>query len=200
MVHYRTKVSKRASVCTKKQKLFRQIDHRGDRPQFLHFEVYRLRSAVGYESKNALSKGKRRMDKYMNANIAFSKFSRDYMALKKGLPIRPSEMGVLNIITKRDGMFTPLMIAELLGVSKSMIAAHISVLEKKGYIRKDYSPSDKRSFYVIPTHKAKELVDETNEKLGNYLKGVESKLGTDKFDVLVELLAQMQSIIAEENN
>lgn len=41
------------------------------------------------------------MDKYLNANIVFSKFSRNYMALKKDLPIRPSEMGVLNIITKK---------------------------------------------------------------------------------------------------
>ena len=40
------------------------------------------------------------MDKYLKANIIFSKFSRDYVGLKKDLPIRPSEMGVLNIITK----------------------------------------------------------------------------------------------------
>ena len=139
------------------------------------------------------------MDKYMNANIAFSKFSRDYIALKKDLPIRPSEMGVLNIITKRAGLFTPLMIAELLGVSKPMIAAHISALEKKGYISKDYSPSDKRSFYVIPTDKAKELVDVTDEKLDQYLKAVEGKMGTDKFEQLVELIAEMQGVIAEEN-
>lgn len=140
------------------------------------------------------------MDKYLNANIVFSKFSRDYIALKKDLPIRPSEMGVLNIITKREGMFTPLMIAELLGVSKPMIAAHISALEKKGYISRDHSPSDKRSFYVIPTDKARELVDKTGEKLGQCLKTVESGMGTDRFDLLVELAAEMQSILAEENN
>lgn len=32
--------------------------------------------------------------------------------------------------------YTPLMISELLGVSKPMIAAHIQVLLKKGYIDK----------------------------------------------------------------
>ena len=72
------------------------------------------------------------MDKYMNANIVFSKFSRDYMGLRKNLPIRPSEMGVFNIITQRDGDFTPLTLVEMLGVSKMMIAAHLQTLLKKG--------------------------------------------------------------------
>lgn len=75
------------------------------------------------------------MDKYVNANIIFSKFSRSYMNLKKDLPIRPSEMGVLNIITKREGLFTPIMIAELLEVTRPMVASHISILEKKDILQ-----------------------------------------------------------------
>ncbi len=137
------------------------------------------------------------MDKYLNANIAFSKFSRNYIALKKDLPIRPSEMGVLNIITKREGRFTPMMIAELLGVSKPMIAAHISVLENKGYICKDFALKDKRSFYVIPTEKALALIDETDQKLGEYLKIIENKLGKEKFDLLVEWIDETQEIMTQ---
>lgn len=128
------------------------------------------------------------MEKYLKANIVFSKFSRDYMALKKDLPIRPSEMGVLNIITKREGLFTPVMIAELLEVTKPMVASHISVLEKKGYIEKQYLENDKRSFYVIPTEKAKSLVEETENKLNKKLNYLENKLGPKKFDELIKLL------------
>lgn len=138
------------------------------------------------------------MDKYLRANIAFSKFSRDYIALKKDLPIRPSEMGVLNIITKREGLFTPLRIAELLGVSKPMIAAHISVLEKKGYIVKDFSSKDKRSFYVIPTDKATALAEETEKNLGRHLRAIEERLGADRFDLLVGLIEETQRILTEE--
>lgn len=133
------------------------------------------------------------MDKYINANIVFSKFSRDYMELKKDLPIRPSEMGVLNIITRREGRFTPLMIAELLGVSKPMIAAHISVLEEKGYIIKEPSSEDKRSFYIIPTKKAKALVDESEQKLNEHLKAMESRLGEERFALLLELLEEART-------
>ena len=130
------------------------------------------------------------MEKYLKANIVFSKFSRDYMALKKDLPIRPSEMGVLNIITKRDGLFTPVMIAELLEVTKPMVANHISVLEEKGYITKKYSENDKRSFYIIPTDKAKKLVEEAETKLNGKLINLENKLGSKRFDELIKTLEE----------
>ena len=135
------------------------------------------------------------MNKYINANIVFSKFSRDYMEIKKDLPIRPSEMGVLNIITRREGIFTPLMIAKLLGVSKPMIATHISVLEKNGYIYKEESSTDKRSFYIMPTEKAKVLVNETEIKLNEELKKIENKLGQEKFDLLIDLLGEAQEVL-----
>lgn len=135
------------------------------------------------------------MDKYFNANAIFSIFSRDYMELKKDLPIRPSEMGVLNIITKREGVFTPLVIAEFLGVSKPMITTHITALEKKGYIVKEYSKDDKRSFYVIPTNKAKNLVETTEIKMKNYLQQLETLLGKEKFATLVDLLNDTNKIL-----
>lgn len=130
------------------------------------------------------------MDKYMNANIVFSKFARNYMELKKDLPIRPSEMAVLNIITQREGKFTPIMIAELLGVSKPMITAHIRVLLKKGYISKELSENDKRSFYILPTDKAVSLADKFNVKQTEYLKTIETAVGKSEFEQLVSLLGK----------
>lgn len=137
------------------------------------------------------------MDRYMKANIVFSKFSRDYMGLKKNLPIRPSEMGVLNIITRREGDFTPLAIAELLGVSKPMIAAHLQALLKNGYVYKEASLDDKRSFYVRPTEKGKVLADEFEAKQTKYLKTIEAKLGEAEFAELIRLLNETQNILDE---
>lgn len=138
------------------------------------------------------------MDKYLNANIVFSKFSRDYMRLKSGLPVRPSELAVLNIITRREGQFTPLMIKELLGVSKPMIAAHINILEKKGYIYKDFVLKDKRSFYVMPTQKANELVDAAERNTTAKLQEMESEIGEDKFIELVKLLDKAEAKLKGE--
>lgn len=130
------------------------------------------------------------MDKFLEANIVFSKFSRDYMELKKDLPIRPSEMGVLNIIVKRQDLFTPLMISELLEVSKPMVTTHIRVLEHKGYVTREFSSEDKRSFYVLPTNKAKQLVKTTTEKMNFQLSELEKSLGKDDFEILVGLLSK----------
>ena len=135
------------------------------------------------------------MDKYFNANAIFSIFSKKYMELKKDLPIRPSEMGVLNIITKKEGLFTPLMIAEFLEVSKPMITNHITVLENKGYIVREYSKEDKRSFYVIPTEKAKELVKVTEKKMNKYLQQIENSLGKENFDKLLQMLTDTNKIL-----
>lgn len=137
------------------------------------------------------------MDIYMNANIVFSKFSRDYVELKKDLPIRPSEMGVLNIITRREGDYTPLMIAELLGVSKPMIAAHLNALEKKGYIHKEASLGDKRGFYVRPTEAGRSLADEFEARQKEHLKKIEARLGEKDFAVLICLLNETQIILDE---
>lgn len=124
----------------------------------------------------------------MYANVVFSKFSRNYMELKKDLPIRPSEMAVLNIITQRSEKHTPLMIADLLGVSKPMIAAHIRALLKKGYIYKESSAADGRSFYVLPTAQAVTLTAKFNAKQTAYLKDMETALGENAFGELVRLL------------
>ena len=138
------------------------------------------------------------MDKYFNANAIFTIFSRDYMELKKDLPIRPSEMGVLNIITKRKEKFTPVMVADLLGVSKPMIANHISVLEKNDYVYKEFSLDDKRSFYILPTDKAKKLVEDEEKKLNRYLKKIEKHLGKDNFDLLVSLVNEANQVLEKK--
>ena len=138
------------------------------------------------------------MNKYFEANAIFSLFGRDYMELKKELPIRPSEMGVLNIISKDDKMYTPLMVADLLDVSKPMIANHISVLEQKGYITKDFSSNDKRSFYIIPTEKAKELVKNEEKKLHSKLKKIEKTIGIDKFEMLINTLKEVNEVLKKE--
>ena len=135
------------------------------------------------------------MDKYIRANIVFSKFSRENRELKRYLPIRPSEMGALNIIIRHEGDVTPLAIAECLGVSKPMIAAHLQALEEKGYIYKETSADDKRSFYVRPTEAGRELAKEFETKQREYMKKVEEHLGDGEFDELVRLLEAVHRIL-----
>ena len=135
------------------------------------------------------------MDKYLHANIVLSKFSRDFIQLKNDLPIRPSEMSVVSVIVKKQDKLTPLAIADILGVSKTMVATHISALEKQGYITKEGSQVDKRSFFVLPTQKAKKLVEQTEQKTYKQLKYLEQTMGDEMFDALVTLTDWAQKTI-----
>lgn len=135
------------------------------------------------------------MNDFFNANAILSIFAKNYMDLKKGLPIRPSEMGVLNIITNREGAHTPVMLADLLGVSKPMITAHINSLESKGYITKEPCSQDKRAYYILPTDKALELVDHAQADLNKKLKLLVDGLGYDGFHDLVTLAEKANSIM-----
>ncbi|MDE6245010.1 MAG: MarR family transcriptional regulator [Treponemataceae bacterium] len=117
------------------------------------------------------------------------------MDLKKGLPIRPSEMGVLNIISETKGPHTPVMLAEMLKVSKPMITAHITSLENKGYIIKSPSPQDKRAYYILPTEKAQALVKKAKADLTHKLDWLINGLGQDDFNALVAIAEKANKII-----
>ena len=135
------------------------------------------------------------MDKYFAANAVLSIFGKSYAELKKDLPIRPSEMGVLNIITGTPGPHTPMMLAGALKVSKPMITAHLTSLANKGYITKQPSSEDKRAYYILPTEKARALVKDAKEDLYWYLEQLANCLGEERFDLFVELAGEATNIL-----
>lgn len=138
------------------------------------------------------------MDRYLKANAVLSIFSKNYMELKRELPIRPSEMGVLNIITGTEGVHTPVVLAEMLGVSKPMISAHITSLKNKGYITEVPSSQDKRAYYILPTEKAKDLVDSARIDLNIQLDRLTNGMGQEKFDTLIRLAGIANNILANK--
>lgn len=135
------------------------------------------------------------MDQYLIANAAFSKFSKHYMDLKKGLPIRPSEMGVLNILAATPGPHTSVMLAELLGVSKPMITAYLTALSEKGYLTKVQSQDDKRVYHVLPTPKALQLVKDAKADTDAHLADLADALGQEDFELLVKLTQKANQVL-----
>ncbi len=134
------------------------------------------------------------------ANAVLSKLSKNYMELKKNLPIRPSEMGVLNIITQTKPPHTAMLLGEMLGVSKPMITAYLSVLERKGYIIKQQSRDDKRVFFILPTQQAHTLVMETQRQTEALFSEMIRQMGQSSFDELIRLAGQANQIVEEWNN
>ena len=138
------------------------------------------------------------MEAYVYANAVISRFSRNYMELKKNLPIRPSEMAVLNILAAIPGPHTPVMLAERLGVSKPMITAHLAVLSKKGYITKEPSREDKRAYFVLLTPKAEALVASARAETDGHLDALIVALGQENFNTLIALMEKANPVLEQE--
>ena len=129
-----------------------------------------------------------------------SMFCRLNINMKKDLPIRSSEMGLLILTCKSEKPVTPLMAADFFKVKKPMITTMVSSLLKHGYIEKLPSTEDRRSFSLNPTEKARQLVDDTYTE---YIKTMElllEKLGSADFDRLISLLEKANTAFLEKNN
>ncbi|MBO5705354.1 MAG: winged helix-turn-helix transcriptional regulator, partial [Alphaproteobacteria bacterium] len=72
-------------------------------------------------------------------------FCRMYMQAKKECNLRYSQLCVLNILCAKPGVYTPMMLAGVLNVSRPMITAHLKALLHDGYITRVASPDDGRS-------------------------------------------------------
>ncbi len=129
-----------------------------------------------------------------------SMFCRLNINIKKDLPIRSSEMGLLILISKSDKPVNPVMAADFFKVKKPMITVMVSNLLKQGYIEKIPSLEDKRSFSLNPTQKARQLVDDTYSEYMKTMELLRQKLGTKDFGKLITLLEKSNSILLEEKN
>lgn len=139
-------------------------------------------------------------DELTNGAETVSMFCRLNINIKKDLPIRSSEMGLLILIYKSDKPVTPVMASDFFKVKKPMITTMVSNLLKQGYIEKIPSLEDKRSFSLYPTEKARQLVEDTYSEYMKTMQLLRHKLGTTEFGKLVTLLEKSNSILLEEKN
>ena len=139
-------------------------------------------------------------DELIKGAETVSMFCRLNINIKKDLPTRSSEMGLLILICKSDKPVTPVMAADFFKVKKPMITTMVSNLLKHGYIEKIPSLDDKRSFSLNPTEKARQLVDDTYSEYMKTMELLRHKLGVIDFAKLVTLLEKSNSILLEEKN
>ena len=127
-----------------------------------------------------------------------SMFCRLNLNIKKDLPVRSSEMGLLIFLCKSETPVTPVMAADFFKVKKPMITAMVSRLMKLGYIEKLPSSEDKRSFSLKPTEKAMQVV---SGACAEYFKTMEilwQRLGEIDFNNMITLLEKAITILLEE--
>ena len=125
-------------------------------------------------------------------------FCRLQMHVKKDLPIRSSEMGVLIYVQKQNEAITPLMISNFFKVAKPSVTATINELTKKDYLVKNPSTSDKRSYTVSVTEKGKALVESTHDEYFRVISVLQEKMGEKAFDAFIAQIELANKILSEE--
>lgn len=127
------------------------------------------------------------MHDYVKNSEIVSLFCRINMNVKRDLPIRAGEMGMLIFIVRSTTPSIPIKIAEFFKVTKPMVTAMANSLVKKGYLTKCTTPADGRSYALFPTEKGILLVDETYVEYCKTMEKLNTEMG-EKYDTLIELL------------
>lgn len=133
------------------------------------------------------------------ANI-ITMFCRQNINAKKDLPLRSSEIGLLIYTVKTEEPVTPVMAANFFKVSKPMIATMVKSLCEKGYLTKEPSTTDKRSFTLVPTAVAVELAESVYEEYFKVINCLLSGMGKTKFEKMIALLDEANSILIKGND
>lgn len=126
-------------------------------------------------------------------------FCRLNMNIKKDIPIRSSEMGVLIYIYKQGETTTPIMISQFFKIKKPSVTSQVNALIKQGFIEKASSLTDRRSYYLKVTYKGTLLVNSTFEEFFKLVKILKEKMGEEHFNSLIEYIKQANSILGELN-
>ena len=125
---------------------------------------------------------------------AIGMFCRLHMNTKRNLPIRPSEMGVLIFTQKQSAAVTPLMISQFFKITQPSVTALVTSLVKDGYLTKELSDADKRSYALRITEKGNDLVDSTFVEYYKSIEILKDDMGDEKFAMFIELVELAGSI------
>lgn len=138
------------------------------------------------------------MEQFIKGAEEVTLFCRINMNIKRELPIRASEMGMLIYLVKSEETINSIKIAEFFKVTKPNVTAMVNSMLKKEYIIKEQSKLDKRSFILKPTQKAIDLVEETYDEYFKTMKLLSDKMGENDYKELIELLGKANNILLEE--
>lgn len=125
-------------------------------------------------------------------------FCRLQMNMKRELPIRPSEMGVLIFTQQHNLPVTPLMISNFFKITKPSVTTMINSLVKNKYLVKIPSQTDGRSYILSTTKLGSEIVAATYNEYFRTMELLKKEMGEDEFHNLISLIQKANIILSKE--
>jgi len=119
------------------------------------------------------------------------------MNLKHDLPIRSSEMGVLIFVKKQNSEVRPLHISQFFKITKPSVTTIINSLVKAGYLFKEPSKLDKRSYILKITSKGNKLLESTFKEYYKSIKLLSNNMGEKEFNEFIRLMQIANNLLEE---
>lgn len=125
-------------------------------------------------------------------------FCRLNMNTKKELPIRASEMGLLILASTSKQPVSPAGAAQYFNISKPMVTVMVRTLVREGYVEKEPSPGDGRSYLLVPTQKGRALVAETFDAYHATIALLKNNMEQGEYRAFLSLLKKANNILLED--
>lgn len=136
----------------------------------------------------------------VNGANAAAMFCRLNINTKRALPLRSSEIGLLIFVCKSEEPVTPAVAADFFKVSRPMIAGMVKSLAAKGFLTKEPSHTDKRSFTLVPTDTAVELTNSVYDEYFKVMHRLLSGMGKEKYERMIVLLEEANTVLLKGEN
>jgi DNA-binding MarR family transcriptional regulator len=115
----------------------------------------------------------------------------EFEATLKDFDFTPGSFGVLTLIRANPGI-TQVTLAAAFGVDKSTMSPVIFRLEKRGLIRREVLPSDRRCHALFFDQAGEPVFLAAREKIRTFEEGVATRLSKPEQRELARLLAKLQ--------
>ena len=129
---------------------------------------------------------------------AFQLFSRTMLSHKNQTTLTTGEIGILSLLYLNQSS-TPLQLSKLTGMKSESISRIIKPLLNGGYLTKQKSTEDERSYLLSLTQEGWDLLSSDYKHLLLPLYNLQDKMGDD-FDELVRLIGCANTYLKEFNS
>ena len=103
---------------------------------------------------------------------------RDFFAAFEAFDIRPAQYSILTVIECNPGLKQS-EVSEALGIQRTNFVAMVDELQRRGLVRRDPAPNDRRSYALVLTEAGRRLMGELHEVAERHEQRIADAIGAE---------------------
>ena len=103
---------------------------------------------------------------------------RDFFSAFEAFDIRPAQYSILTVIECNPGLKQS-EVSEALGIQRTNFVAMVDELQRRGLVRRDPAPNDRRSYALVLTEAGRRLMGELHEVAERHEQRIADAIGAE---------------------